>query len=354
MKVGIFTFHHAHNYGALLQVFALKTYLENRGYEVKIIEYVSDSMKNIYSINPLSNKKNILDIIKKTIRIKRRYKQYIKFCDFIKGELECTEVLSWREQVEECDVLITGSDQVWNTNITSNDSMYFLPFNKVKLSYAASIGSKKNINILKEYLEKYATSFNGISVREDSSIELIEDILKIKPTLVCDPVFLLSKNQWSNFAKDIKSFNEKYILYYSLEFNEKLYNETIKLAKECNLKIYGIHPMNQSMGREIINLRGIGPYEFISLIENAEYISTNSFHALAFSIIFKKSVLHYHHKDLGVRTVDLLKLMGKNELNVNGFILNKSLNYEKLETLINNSKEFLSSNINSKGGNKIE
>lgn len=353
MKVGIFTFHHAHNYGALLQVFALKTYLEHEGYNVEIIEYVPDSMKNIYSINPLRNSKSILEIIKKTIKIKRRYKQYVKFCNFIKRELECTGVLSWTEQAKECDVLITGSDQVWNTNITYNNSMYFLPFDKdkVKLSYAASIGTKKNIDILKEFLEKYVTSFNGISVRESSSVEIIESILKIKPTLVCDPVFLLSKSEWSNFSKDVKIFKEKYILYYSLEFNKKLYDETVKLAKECNLKIYGIHPMNQSMGKDIINLRGIGPYEFVSLIDNAEYVSTNSFHALAFSIIFEKSVLHYHHKDLGIRTVDLLKLMEKNESNINGFILAKSLNYENLETLINNSKEFLSLNINSKGGN---
>ncbi|MBZ9609334.1 polysaccharide pyruvyl transferase family protein [Clostridium estertheticum] len=112
--------------------------------------------------------------------------------------------------------------------------------------------------------------------------------------------------------------------------------------------------MNQSMGKGISNLRDIGPYEFVSLVENAEYVCTNSFHALAFSIILEKPVLHYHHKDLGVRTVDLLTLMGVNELDVDGAIVTKFLNYKRLETLIDNSKKFLSSNISSKGGSEFE
>lgn len=347
MKIGIFTFYHAHNYGASLQAYALKTYLESKNYDVKIIEYVPNGMKNIYSINPFVYSKGILQVGKKAIRSMKRFKQYMIFRDFIMRELACEGEFSWEQQMNECGTLITGSDQVWNTGITSNDDIYFLPFdnNKIKLSYAASIGSTKNIKQLEIYLNEYVTKFQGVSVREASSISLIENILKIKPTLVCDPVFLLSKNEWHNFAVGVNPEKQPYILYYSLQFNQQLYDETIKLANEQNLKIYAVHPTNQSMGKGVINLNGIGPREFVSLIENAQYVSTNSFHALVFSIIFEKDVLHYQHRDLGVRTVDLLMLMGVNRSDVDGLIMTKSLNYQDLETVIDNSKIFLSNNI---------
>ena len=55
MKIGIITFQCAHNYGAVLQAYALKEYLKTLGYSVNIINYRPRYIVNAYKKNNLRN-----------------------------------------------------------------------------------------------------------------------------------------------------------------------------------------------------------------------------------------------------------------------------------------------------------
>ncbi len=310
MKIGILTYYFAYNYGAMLQAYALKNELVLNGVNVEIIPYFPQFFKSHYSINPFEKNISFKHRVSNLLRYQNKRKQIQKFDEFrdaltngkqsIENEFEsyCLDV----------DCIVYGSDQIWNTNINNDDSNYFgSNYRGKKVSYAASIGSSTISDVQREYIDKFLRDFQSISVREPSSVNNIKKILELQPKVVCDPVFFLKQDGWKEIEKSMDKISDKYVLVYMLEENNKLLDIAIKYAEANGLKIYEIHPTLSFHNDGCKHLFNVGPQEFVYLVNHANVVCTNSFHCVAFSMIFNKKLFHIPNSNSPERTISLLR-----------------------------------------------
>ncbi len=326
-KIGILTFHRAHNYGAVLQSYALQ--LKTKSF---IIDYYSPYIYDQYKLfKPL--RKNVIKFIISLVRDFRNYKvnkkRYINFEKVISN----LPLISL-EETNNMSILITGSDQVWNPEITNGLSdIYTLNFgndNIKRISYAASVGNINNIEKYKNEYKDKISKLDRISVREESAKLELEKILPYKKIeVVLDPTLLLTEKEWNNEIKSIKSENKKYILAYVVEENDNYLKIVNKLSKETGLGIIHFGRKNPGYNNEIKTCYTSGPLEFVNLIKNADYIVTTSFHATVFSIIFNKKFWVVPHRTTGSRVTDLLNKLGISHRIVNTLEEFEKRNYDE-------------------------
>ena len=272
MKVGILTFHDAHNYGAVLQAYALKKYIKQLGYEVNVINYHHKTIPDGF---PKENNEVRWEKFNKFIKELTNNEQTVYTCE---EDLEKLNIDFW----------ICGSDQIWNTEITRGfNKGFFLDFetNGKKISYAVSMGIP---NLPKEQEEDFKNSINKldyISVREETLKQYAEKFTDKKVTKTLDPTLLLENKDFDDLILENK-YGE-YVLIYALGPDERLTKIAKKIADEKNVKIIELND------KKIENyfcdqVSDAGPMEFLTLIKNAKAIVTNSFHGTIFSIIFGK------------------------------------------------------------------
>ncbi len=347
-KTGIMTFHLAHNYGALLQAYALRTFLRNNGIFAEIVPYETETMHINADTRPHLRRsiKDNLSLIKNQNRIKEQAKP---FEEFQKRYLNVFQEHCSKEAISRYDKIVIGSDQVWNRSIVGNDLVYWGDFKKAGqkiISYAASFGASEIDDEYRKIIKDHCNNFNSISVREQSAKEILFSC-GVESEMVCDPVFLLSRCEWEEIIKDVgqdvlkkHSIAKPYVLAYILQRNENLIDIVDVYRKMHGMEVIVIHPTGDELGINGRMIRNVSPLEFVYFIKNANAIATNSFHALSFSILFNRPVLYKAHKQLGTRTENLLQLVG---VNGDGFINNYT--FDNLEKLITRSKEFLLSAI---------
>lgn len=315
MKIGVLTYHFAHNYGAMLQAYALQRYLFGCGHEVDIIDYRPEKLYRQYR-KGLKNCR-IEQIPSKVIKDIRRWKQIELFEQFSVDYLKCNSSVDKDELKtisREYDAIIVGSDQVWNNDINFNDQSYFLDFvvpSCDRVGYSISIGKAKMTDKLARSLSVHLDKFNSVSFRELSASKTVEEYTGISLPVTVDPVFLLSRKDWKRTEKKPEGFQyDKFILYYSLSADDELDTCVKEIANSKDLPIVSMHPLCRKISRYGEMLTNVGPKEFLWLIDNASYIASNSFHATAFSVIFGKEAIIKPHKQLGARNIDLLNLAG--------------------------------------------
>ncbi|WP_026497684.1 polysaccharide pyruvyl transferase family protein [Butyrivibrio sp. WCD2001] len=339
MKCGILTFHFAHNYGAVLQAYALKNHIKSMGHEAEIIDYVPEHLKRFYSNNPFVNGKRLRSVSKQIIRIHKNKMQFKRFGAFISDEL-------LDESSFDADLLLCGSDQIWNNQITGNSPEYFAGVGNYKriASYAASFGSSELDEYQKDCIKKYLPGYSGISLREGDLLGKVSELSGKDVELVMDPVFLMDKQEWHSFSnKAINNYETDYILYYALRNDDELKDKAKKLSEKLSVKVYCIHPTGKDLKTEFTQLYDVGPYEFVNLIENAKYIVTNSFHAMAFSTIFGKKAIYKAYSKTESRVPSLLKICdakSSEEEGVDCYDLAR-VDKKKLDEKIASSKSFL-------------
>ncbi|WP_455950726.1 polysaccharide pyruvyl transferase family protein [Eubacterium sp.] len=278
-KVGVLTFHGADNLGAVLQAYALCKYItDNLDAETEIVDYSCDEVEKTRYANDCNGIKKIPLIF--YYKIKRK-----GFDKFRNKFLPLSNKKYVRNDIESCNLLystfITGSDQVWNIECSGDDTTYFLDFvepGKNKIAYAASIGSIDFKEEKVKEINKLLKDFKAISVRESSSIQKLK--LADQTPILPDPVFLLDKCQWKDIiTKRIKK--KKYVLVYLIQEDVNV----VRVAREyANKHDYDIIINKKSIDFILNN----SPECFLSWIDNAEAVFTNSFHGTAFSIIFNK------------------------------------------------------------------
>lgn len=329
MKIKTITCHNVYNYGASLQAYALQHFLESKGYEVEIINYMPDYLSFHYRISSYisSDEYRYKPSLKywpiKMIYILYRYILSINglsrkksFDIFTKSYLNLTKKYSSFEQLSKCpplaDLYIAGSDQIWNSKFMENgkDPAFYLNFvkSRKKISYAASFGANDiDSGCCKEIIE-WLSNLDSISVREKNGSDIINKY-GITSDVVCDPVFLLNTGSWSKICKSL--IREKYILIYNIgPINTKLVATAEKLSKVLGLTIVSIKDTYR-VDKAAIYIDDAGPCEFISLIKGAEFVLSNSFHATAFSIIFQKQFYTFIFNNINSssRMLNLLNIM---------------------------------------------
>ena len=362
MKIGILTIHAAYNYGSALQAVAsCQAIKEITGSVTEIIDYQPDSIMSMYSLDLRKNVGGIKEFIKFIFSIKSR-KQKKKAFDLFWKKENCLSKNIYYDSNDlfnandVYDSFVVGSDQVWNPDIVGDAfgdfCLEFVSDDKNRYAYASSFGVR---NIGKEQLEKLNLSlkkFKAIAVREREAKNMLDLNIQKHARIVCDPVFLLTKDQWRNrMIKMILPSN--YILVYCVEVDKELQTIIKEMSRRLELPIvdvgYATNPQNY-MGMHNDN---VGPGEFLYAINNAEYVITNSFHGTAFSIIFRKQFLVKAHSKRGVRMENILDICGLSDRMVREddeldkvFSRLTKINPERndnLDSYIQNSKEYISS-----------
>ena len=345
-KVGILTFHSALNFGAVLQAYALQKYLEKCGHDVDIINYIPERIKRAYTRNPFKAQSDPVNIVKYGIKSLLTAKQYRLFKGFRSNYLKLTKKIDSKDELfilsDKYDTIICGSDQIWDLSRTQNDDAYFLA--KIqpkvrKVSYAASFGGGNITDVLVKYINEYLSDFYKVSVREDHGLAILNKTSRIQARKTIDPVFLLDREQWDEVSGKAKISDRKYILYYALEKNRDLKEAALNLASRENIPIYSIHPTGNKPEFKTKHLFNIGPIEFLSLVRNAEYICSNSFHCAAFGIIYGKKVVPALHSKTGQRMKSLLKMV--NIVELNDVIDMRAVNYDLIFRMKNESADYL-------------
>ena len=311
MKIGILTFHRAHNYGAVLQAYALQEYLYSLNQKVEFIDYKNRKLLEVYRwFNYYRFKtKRIGRVLEEIKLLPYRKRRYEKFDFFINLKLNLSpknfDLMSY-------DMIIIGSDQVWNTSLTNGyDKMYWGNFIFRKdcklISYAASMQDEIKEES-KDDIKKLLSRFSSISVRETSIAECLRSFVCKDVSVVLDPTLLLTKEQWGNLCHN-RIVKEPYLLFYQVRKNDKAKSIAERVAKQLHLKL-----IHLSAGIDLHNSVDVidsGPIEFVNLFKYANFVVCTSFHGTVFSIIFNVpfySVLLNDGKDS--RAVDLLSKLG--------------------------------------------
>ena len=289
-KVGIMTFFRVNNFGAVLQSYALSKTLDRLGYDAEIIDYQCPFLEKPYRWENLHNK-GIFAFLTSFLGFLTRFPRNQKFLKFRKKNLCVSEKTYCRENVDEAkyDLIVVGSDQIWNLEATNGDDRYLCEgFSKKipKCTYAASFGKDEIEERWIETLRQGLQNFQRITCREESGTKFVNKIVKDKncQTMI-DPVFLLSKEDWEKIATKPKIAD--YVLVYQQSITKTVVEVARYLARENNLKIIFIpFPMGKiSFGKCKTNY---SPKEWLGLIQNAAYVVTDSFHGTAFSIVMNK------------------------------------------------------------------
>ena len=352
MKCGVLTFSFAYNYGALLQAKSLKNFIEKNGHEANIISYAPKHTLCGYSLNPFVGTLSIKSIVYNFLRLPFRFFQYKRFdefiCDLHGGEKIFSDDDTLYNVEKKYDALVVGSDQVWNDSITGTSDAYFFPKemkNVLKISYAASFGKKELSSFQEKCVEKYLSKFYSLSLREEDGMEKLVTLTQKDVKIVLDPVFLSNDREWNLMSgKSRLKLNERYILFYSLSSNLNLVNLVNKISEELKIGIISIHPTAKKShinGKQLFN---VGPYEFLKLIKDAEIVCTDSFHATAFSVIFKKKFAHIVKRNNESRVESLLSRLNAYsclEKGMNNIIDFANIDEKILNRLIDESKTYL-------------
>ena len=318
-KIGILTFYNAHNYGAMLQAFALQKKI-NSNNTVKIINYRNPVIEKQYKIIRPYNKniKKFIkglcsDILMFPLNVKRRN----SFNKFMKNNYNLSsEVRTMQEIINltnDFDDIIVGSDQVWNIGITGSLSdFYTLNFDNTpkKISYAASVGDASQINSNKDIFKTKLTKLDYISVREEDAQLELSKIIDKPISVVLDPTLLLKKEEWNSLLSIDNTVKEKFILAYVVEADEEYIKIVNDLSEKTGLKVIHFGKRNPGYKNVLKSAYTEGPLEFVTYIKNAEYVVATSFHATVFSIIFNKKFFIVPHRKTGARVTNLLDKLG--------------------------------------------
>ncbi|MBO5091600.1 MAG: polysaccharide pyruvyl transferase family protein [Clostridia bacterium] len=309
-KIGVLThYYDSLNYGGNLQAFALSKFLINKGLNCEQISFI----KGNNAINP-SKRLNVKRLIRIPLALVRKFiskkhnlpqAKRVAFENFNKNVISHSEKIYGKENIKNCvddyDTFITGSDQVWNFAWYNPEFFLdFVPSSKKKISYSASIGRDSLTEEQKEVFKNSLKDFDAVSVREPSSINLIEDLSPVPVVSTLDPTLILEREDWDKVSSK-RLIKEDYIFCYFLGNYKKTRKLVNEFAKKYGLKIAcipytaGIVLSDRKFGD--YRLIDASPEDFISLIKHAKYIFTDSFHAVVFSHIYKKEFFVFNRDE---------------------------------------------------------
>lgn len=361
MKIGILTFHCAHNYGAVLQTYALQEKLKELGQDVYIIDYRPDYLIDpykIFNIKKLSFKnpsKSIKYILITCLTFRRRILRHVAFNRFITNRLKLSKK-KLKAIPPIFDTYIFGSDQIWNTKITNGfDKIFFGYFetkNDVrKIVYAASMRESELDANENDYIKNALNNFHEISLRENNLIHLIQPLTNKTIKNVLDPTLIINRSLWDKIAVKPK-LRKRYVLVYQVSIN----SQTLRIANEIAKQIDGVVIQLSawlSLKQFNIQQQCASPEEFIGWIKYAECIVTTSFHGTAFSIIFNRPFYTIKlNNSLDSRSESLLKklelenrlISPESQVQITNIDYNVANKY--LEDLKNYSVDYLYNSIN--------
>lgn len=312
MRIGILTQHFYKNYGGILQNWALQQVLSGLGHEPLTFEHDTCYTKRRWLMRVakhIISERSLKRIPEYPYKGRIGHKPFI---DFILKHINSETVRVFTSNIEKeygIDAFIVGSDQVWrpvfNQGRLYNMYLDFASEPVKKIAYSASFGVSRW-----EYNKKQTKKcrilvhrFNAVSVREDSAIALCQEHLGVNAELVLDPTLLLDMKDYERICHNTPK-KEPYIFVYALRLNDDIIKLSDKMAKELKTYVKIIQAGNKLKREDCIE-------DWIASFRDAAYIVTDSFHGMAFSIIFNKPFLIVKNESGGnARYYSLLKQLG--------------------------------------------
>ena len=385
MKIDILTFHFVSNQGGVLQCYALQTFLEKQGHEVRVIDYRPsyhtvryDAVKNpfVYTRWYWRRFRNA-DALTRAVRAGKSFARCIYlnarqderitaqlFSNFIQKNLHLTEKYTTLKQLRkrppQADAYVVGSDQLWNPDLLDFefDPAYFLDFGGSaipRISYAVSTGRQLNKNELSQ-LGNLCERLSAVSIRENN-----EQLIKAvgRDVHICiDPTLLLHAEDYAS-VENTQNEAEPYIFVYGFEDTDEIHQAVEKAVEKYHCRVLNGCPHRIKLQRETVKLRALAPDRFLTLVKNARCVVTNSFHGTAFSVIYRKDFITVSHRTRGGRMTELLTKLGlRSRLwGDSMFSFEGTPDYEeankRIELLRRHSAEFLLASVSGKRGEEI-
>ncbi len=294
MKTGLVTFYHIHHYGALLQAAATERAVESLGSQCEIIDYYVNQDNGLFR-KPTGVGSAAADA-HTALHYKALKARYQRFETFAKDHLRVSahrfeSLEELRSAVLPYDLILSGSDQIWNPKIFPDgrfDPVFFGAFSqRRRIAYAPSFGIPHIPEGMEEELRGYLKQFSHISVRERQGQRIVKDLTGQEVPVVLDPTLLLTRDQWSAMAAP-PGLSGGYILCYCISRPGALAPYIHQLAEKTGLPVVQLCGIRQKVHPRARCVLDAGPAEFLSLFQNASYVCTNSFHGTVFSVQFQK------------------------------------------------------------------
>lgn len=344
-RIAILTRTSAINYGTILQSYALQKYIMQFGKEVLVVDdcqprkiyqkkICNDAQCTRYSIK--EKLANYLDRLRLKVKYARMFLLEKKIGAFKKKYIKYFYINDINDLNREFDVFISGSDQIWAHAAEPELFPFYLQEmiqnDKKKISYAVSIGERtypsQYISVVKELLNK----FEHISVREETSKQVVCQYTHKAVNVVCDPVFLLDNSEWKTMAGRRK-INRKYIFCYFLSDNPWYADKIKTLSKLLDCDAYVFRKSNM-MDKGCKNIKCCTPEQFLNYIEFAEFVLTDSYHAFLFSMIFNKNfnvLKRFESDENNIQNARISDLMKRFEIRDRFLTQSDSLNISEMD-----------------------
>lgn len=360
-KVGTITFHVAHNYGAMLQAYALPIAVRMLGYDCEVIDYRFPYIYQWGKVESLRELVTAYGYIGGFLRWMKRllFGMYFPwnarnlfnaFRDKVIYHSEKAYFSKKELKDLKYDAIMFGSDQIWNSELTDGIATEFVGEiscqNTTKLiAYAASCGRIEFNEDEKRAYYPLLHKFSAIAVRERG----LADSLKKDGFLVqqvLDPTLLLSRSDWDEMISKTKSYirmpKKKYILVYVFDEQDSLYSYIDKLAMEYQLEIVVVAYKKKRITNKYKVYTRCGPGDFVRLIKQADVVVTTSFHGTVFSILYQKNFYCIPHPKYRERTDSLLEVAGLKKRNVNDISCGKrqvEINWTQVEKRLDEERK---------------
>lgn len=318
------------NYGGILQNYAMQKVLLNLGFVPTTIDvqYPKPIFNKamVYFKIPYRFLKKIMgdesvvypNLIKQYSFINKSGYDQLNFINNYINRITVDDIRKLELKDYDFDNYLVGSDQVWRLDFSPNIKNYFLDFvpsKKNKISYAASFGVDywEFTDEMTKQIKALINDFDAISVREDSAVKLCKDYLKVNAQHVLDPTFLLNKEDYNKLIRNFhKNNNKKKVAVYILDMNKSKKNILKDVLKNNGFKLLRIG--------KIKNKKYPSIESWIAGIAHSDYVVTDSYHGMVFSIIYNKPFLVIGNVGRGLtRFASLLNLLNLNERMVLSF-----------------------------------
>lgn len=324
MKTATITYHAAHNYGAMLQAYALQQTLLSLGVENVIINYRSPAQRKHYpkvDDHPFSSFSHFAGWALHGGPFSRLHTKYRRFEAFLKEDLALTKEYTDPSQLSEAgigaDLYIAGSDQIWNTGMQDYDDVYFLPFvqNRPKISYAACLRLRPEEEADPAFLDRIRcrlAGFDAVSVRDEASRSVASDLSGQEVQVHPDPTLLFDRTVWERKAGDRPLVKGPYVFVYNPYTIKEMDDLALAAGRQLGMKVL-LSDMTSDLNAyfRMKKYLSCGPWEFVNLVRHAAFVVTASYHGVIFSLLFHRP---FYALDCGDgRNISLLEQTGMSD-----------------------------------------
>ncbi len=339
-RIGVVTYSYTtDNYGQVLQFLATKLFLEELGHKVKLLRprgHNKDVIVRVIrrvlgrlGLLKIENK-NCLCLTSKEIAKQKMFEEWAKVTEEQEKEHPryFEKFRSKHFNIDKgtyegllrhgYDAFCVGSDQTWS----APSELYMLGWVKgkcKKFTIAPSVGHRNYSDEEIDIITPWISSFDFITVREQNGIDLVKRTGRTDPIIILDPTLLVSSDIYNHYAK-MSEKSKPYVLVYLLGGEISVSVE--KIISYCHEKGYEVKYVESQGRNENVDKVYATVDEWLGLVRGASYVITNSFHGMAFSIIFHKPFLVFPligiMKDMNGRILNLAEQTKLNDRVYNG------------------------------------